>query len=79
MQCYKILDIPGDLIDTLWNVKITTSDGFTFNALDLIDTLWNVKTSGTDIDRLINERFNRYIVECKAARGSEIHLAPFLI
>ena len=33
-----------DLIDTLWNVKVSTSIKFEKGSIDLIDTLWNVKS-----------------------------------
>ena len=34
--------------------------------LDLIDTLWNVKAIGREWFDNNYDRFNRYIVECKA-------------
>ena len=32
-----------DLIETLWNVKITNSATESSSGIDLIETLWNVK------------------------------------
>ena len=36
-----------DLIDTLWNVKVSASIKFEKGNTDLIDTLWNVKSEQT--------------------------------
>ena len=55
-----------DLIDTLWNVKSSLYVSIYCTISDLIDTLWNVKAEGEATRALINARFNRYIVECKA-------------
>ena len=35
-----------DLIETLWNVKITWSEMDREELVDLIETLWNVKEEG---------------------------------
>ena len=53
------------LIETLWNVKITTAINIIIKIMVLIETLWNVKT--IDVFNLLEEAFriNRNIVECK--------------
>ena len=37
-----------ELIDTLWNVNLTTSLAYEVQNYELIDTLWNVNYSAVD-------------------------------
>ena len=55
------------LIETLWNVKIWESQGYSVTRLVLIETLWNVKFLRSDTMSITNVGINRNIVECKDA------------
>ena len=59
----------SDLIDTLWNVKPSANRRGCDTDKDLIDTLWNVKIPCGRCIGCRMSRFNRYIVECKAAHA----------
>ena len=57
-----------ELIDTLWNVNVS-SFIFSKNAIvELIDTLWNVNSVITP-SKSASPRINRYIMECKCLCG----------
>ena len=60
--------VEKDLIETLWNVKKTSSLKNKPLLLDLIETLWNVKLAKKPDEVGGYRRFNRDIVECKGWR-----------
>ena len=43
--------------------------------MDLIDTQWNVNVLPVTYAKIFEERFNRYIVECKSVDCGSITLA----
>ena len=60
-----------DLIETLWNVKLTEMPALNLRPEDLIETLWNVKYSSGM--KLVNATgFNRDIVECKVPDRTQV-------
>ena len=61
----------------MWNVKIIIKPGISRPHTGLIDTLWNVKLNQEDGARNPEPRFNRYIVECKAAHEQTVALTDY--
>ena len=41
--CAGVDEIVDDLIEPLWNVKVSSSYALASSGIDLIETLWNVK------------------------------------
>ena len=53
------------LIETLWNVKLSSPPRYSVIVLVLIETLWNVKNIANKSGHRGIPRINRNIVECK--------------
>ena len=70
VEC-KVLSIVGEyvslavLIETLWNVKLSSPPRYSVIVLVLIETLWNVKNIANKSGHRGIPRINRNIVECK--------------
>ena len=54
-----------ELIDTLWNVNISSVKQCHIPVFELIDTLWNVNSIAFVLTVMLYHRINRYIMECK--------------
>ena len=70
MECkcvfyFFYLLIAFELIDTLWNVNKSRIFIVLFVYFELIDTLWNVNEILRELEEMVDNRINRYIMECK--------------
>ena len=59
----------GELIETLWNVNLTSKQAEYLQGCELIETLWNVNKDGCEYVA-VDFRINRNIVECKWWTGA---------
>ena len=59
-----------DLIDTLWNVKVTTSGDSVHESYRFNRYIVECKEEFFGAEKEMEIRFNRYIVECKAVSES---------